>query len=210
MKGLEYIPSEKDLEKAYEVLQSKKILIDVQKLVLYIQWTRFDPRLGEIVIIYLKQNWKTINPSQLNGEILKANWPAALGVVCEHVRRILTSDERKQFDHWSIIALSDVPQTSGEQFFIGLFSPGGKLMGEQAEKSLKIYSRWGYLASQPMFNKVGLTNKTLASQEIRLAILKNMTRKYLRLTVADYLSELNYTVSRRQAQRDFRTIKTLK
>jgi hypothetical protein len=75
MKGLSAIPSEADLLDAYNFLQNpnaQTASLPEARLVLWFQWTRFDPRLGEILCIFLLNHWRSLDPLKLNSEHAKA------------------------------------------------------------------------------------------------------------------------------------------
>ena len=111
MKGLLDIPNESSLTGAYSRLQAALMAkkkdrasrIKCSELAVWSQWTRFDARLGEILIDYLSRNWKRINGVNLNNQISKQPWPAILGVILEHVQFLtprvecLKKSEKKTF-----------------------------------------------------------------------------------------------------------------
>ena len=62
MKGLKQIPSVRQLSFAYSFLQQTREKISDRKLILYSQWARLDPRLGEILVQYMSHFWKQHHP----------------------------------------------------------------------------------------------------------------------------------------------------
>src|SRR5262245_10218933 len=79
MKGLSSVPSLKSLQFAYDKLLKNSF--SAKDLALWTQWSRLDPRLAEILVSNFSKNWKKISPIELNIEILKQPWSAALGVL---------------------------------------------------------------------------------------------------------------------------------
>ncbi len=74
--GLERIPSQGDLERAYADLGDDPA---PDALARYAQWSRFDPRLAEIWVATLLREWKRVHPIELREALLKQPWPAAAG-----------------------------------------------------------------------------------------------------------------------------------
>lgn len=207
MQGLNSIPSNAELEKAYLDLRVRIVPAarEAKLLALYAQWTRFDPRLSEILIFYVTQYWKDISPVKLNEEIHHQPWPAALGVALEMARELTVSDPL--FDRWKACALAGVQAASNEQFFIGLRAIGGRQMQLDARFSLKPYRRWGYLGREILLNKAmsrGRLQKTLIPIELRRAAIKELMKERNRISVKDYKAYLGGMISDRQAERDLR------
>lgn len=210
MKGLSKIPSKENLQQAYEKLNSNPTIKD---LALYSQWTRFDPRLGEILALVVSKSWKNILPTALNYEIMMQPWPQAFGVICEHAKILLQNrdkEERKQFEYWQRIALTGVERADHQQFFIGLKSVAGKLMLQDAQGSLNVYKKWGYLSKDLMINKSASVPKTVLSPDVRKQLLEQFMRDRESITVNEYMELLESNVSRKQAERDLRGFSKLK
>lgn len=218
MIGLVQIPTIKNLKLAYSRLQSVdaspsdgKSPIPSYKLILWSQWSRFDPRLAEQLVSYWRHHWRDHDPVQLNAEIRKSAWPAATGVLFEHVRlhSRFSASERKLFSAWSKCALVSITPASGELFFIGLRAMTGRLMTTDAEFSLRSYTRWGYLGREVLVNKAlaaATSSTTTARTDIpaskRREILRELARHKRCVTVTDYIEAVGGAISRRQAQLD--------
>lgn len=193
--GLKVIPCLPELELAYDKLLTKKV--SPREVAQYSQWCRFDPRLGEIWITFLLQQWKTIPPISLNTEILALPWPAAVGVLLEFAKKKGDS----VFCAWCEIVLSGVTPVSGEQFFIGLRQLGGVLMLEDAQFGSEEYRRWGYLAREPLLAK---EPQVVFSKETRREILKSLLAQSNRIRTRDYWEATGRSQSLRQAERDLK------
>ncbi|MGK5084516.1 hypothetical protein WDW37_14570 [Bdellovibrionota bacterium FG-1] len=218
MKGLIQIPSEQDLLGAYEKLQFQKAPIFSGELILWSQWSRFDPRLAEQLISYFKKEWKTLLPTDLNAHLLKTAWPAALGVLLSHLQEFGEFQKKDEalFSNWANCVMTDIPCAKHEQFFIGLRSLGGKLMREDAEQSIKPYNKWGYLGREVLINKASQNISTLNSKKTwiprraRLAVLDGLLENRSRITVREYREKLHHSVSLRQAEMDLKENPRLK
>lgn len=210
MKGLKSIPSLRQMAKAYETLQSRQegLCLSYRKLSLYAQWSRLDPRLGELVINYISQCWRKLHPIELNNCLQKEVWPAVFGVLLEHISFYYEQKKKKKelslFCKWSECVLYDIQPAKGELFFINLYLPGSRLMYEEALYSLNVYKKWGYLAGDLMFNKFVFSHKILLTPVQRREALDKLLKKQNAFKVRDYLRELNFQIPVKQAQRDLK------
>ena len=216
MKGLSRIPNQKNLVKAYRALQAFPHSVDVEDLVLWSQWARLNPRLGEILVEHISKFWQKHNPVEINQKLEQQAWPAAFGVLLEQVpfyySQYLKNKKwnKKLFLNWSKCVMTDISCAKGEQFFIGIYKAGGKLMEEECFYSIKPYRRWGYFSKDLLINKAQSTQKTLISIPQRKAILDELLKSHKKITVQDYLEKMNFQIHRRQAQRDLKSHKRLK
>jgi hypothetical protein len=201
MKGLSSIPQESDLLSAYNALLGE---VTISQLAIYSQWSRFDPRLAELWVKWLGSNWKKINPMKLREAVAIQIWPAAVSVLLEFVIYSLPKEDHSIFHHWKSLIQIGIEKAHFEQYFIGLRSPGGKIMFDDARFSLQEYSKWGYLGRDVLLNKAGVQIAKTCSLDIktRQEILIGLFEKQKRITVFDYWTAIGKSVSRRQAERD--------
>jgi len=218
MRGLESIPSLKELQKAYGVLQSKKICTE-RSLALYSQWARFDPRLAEILVSKILSNWKNWNALFIQQELKKQPWPLALALLCEQAQDYgkQNQDDEKIFTHWKQMIFVVFPKPHFEQYFIGLRAIAGKAMLDDAQFSLSSYKKWGYLGREVLINKSNAqhtldTKKTPTRLKApqRKMILDKLLLEMTSVKVTDYLQALNFGASRRVAEMDLKAHKDLK
>ena len=156
MKGLDKIPTQKNLLKAYKALQvlSPPSTVSIKTLALWSQWSRLDPRLGEILVQYLSRFWPYISPVALNQALKKEPWPSAFGVLINQVP-YCDIKNKAGFRQWSKSVMADIAPAPDELFFIGLYKIGGKQMKNECLYSLKSYRKWGYFAKDLLINKAG-------------------------------------------------------
>lgn len=216
MTGLEKVPSTDDVRKVYDILLAEKISgsIDLpeEMLALWTQWSRFDPRLAEILVEFFALNWEKIAPIALRKRLLLLPWPQAFGVLAENVTAsgILSPDDRRTFQRWASTILSDTPPARFEQFFLGLRKIAGGEMLKDVLGSSKTYLKWGYFGRDLLVNKAShLPSRTLLSPETRRRLLHELMEGRERITVGDYQLALDYRVSRRQAEIDLSREKRL-
>ncbi len=216
MKGLLCIPGNKQLLSTYNKLQSDKTKISIKEITIWTQWVRFDPRLAEQLVSYLSRKWTNILPKDLNAEMIKQPWPAAIGLLIENIIIFKkhhdqeSKQEISNFTFWASIVMSGIGPSNNEQFFIGLRPLASKLMKRDVLLSLDFYRRWGYFGFDVLINKFKYGKLTLISKEVRTRFLTDLRKRKKRLTVDDYRRELFYRVSVRQAERDLNECKRIK
>ena len=215
MKGLKKIPNQRQLSQAYKALQFSPQSVQIKDVVLWSQWTRLDPRLGEILIEYLSKFWQKHNPVEINQQLKQKVWPAVFGVLLEQVPFYCSQYlknrkwDKKLFFHWSKCAMTHISPAKNEQFFIGLYKAGGQLVKEECFYAIKPYRQWGYFSKDLLINKALPPKKTLISVSQRKAIINELLKSHKRITIRDYLEKINFQIHRRQAQRDLKNYKQL-
>lgn len=211
MKGLERIPSIQDLELTYHSLQvsllkGKQEVVQLNRLVVASQWTRFDPRLAEIWVRYIATHWDDLNPLEFHVELQTHPWPNSVGVLFEFVLKLIPQERQDLFLAWKNLILVNAHPAHFEQFFIGNRKLGGKLMLEDANYTLKEYLKWGYLSREVLFNKA--TNESFPTHsydfDTRQKIARKLIDEHHRIFTKDYWNAIGQSISRRQAERDLR------
>ena len=208
MKGLKRIPSEKQIAGAYTLLQMTEKNIPDGKLALYSQWTRLDPRLGEILVGYLAGFWKRHNPVSLNRFVRLQVWPSAFGVLVEQTPFYFQQKgmkwDKSFFRKWAECVMDSVRPAHGELFFVDIHTIGSKRFFEEATHATEIYRKWGYFGKDLMINKASPPQRTLISPAQRKFLLERLLKQKKELKVEDYMRELNFQIHRKQAQRDLK------
>ena len=207
MKGLGKIPSQSDLRQIYEKLQTNPSGITLSELALWSQFARFDPRLAEQWVAHLRGNWIRVPSEEFRILVSQQPWPQAAAVLLEFIALSTTSfadEQRKSFSHWLKSSTSGIGplMDTGEQYFIGHRSFGGKMMAQDVEYRLEPYRKWGYSGREVLYNKAQPGRLTLNSAETRRRVLEGLLKTRQRLTVADYRGALGGWVSVRQAELD--------
>ena len=217
MKGLSAIPQLGELQAAYHALELAQkpgnSFPSPKDLALFLQWVRFDARLGEIYIQFLLKNWKDLNPMALNQEIKRHPWPQVMGVLLEQILELgVWPAERLAFKNWSTCVMSEILPADYELFFIGTLGFAKTLMRQESQRPNRHYLRWRYLGREVLFSKAqNIQNqKTLLSPKIRREILRTILTKNRSITVTQYIDALEGQVSRRQAERDLNLVPGLR
>ena len=203
VKGLDRVPQNEDLMNAYNRLQSTND-ISAEAIGLWSQWSRFDPRLAELLLTYLKKNWQKISPVELNYFLKLQAWPTAIGVLCEHLKNNFEKDSNYSlYLKWMSCVMDQIAPAPFEQFFIGQRSFAGIEMRKDAQLAISFYRRWGYLGRDLLWNKAEVKPfQTLLGKSSRVAILHRYLKTNNRITVNLYCELCSFFISRRQAERD--------
>ena len=210
MRGLETIPSERHLLKAYESLYSGNF--DCKDLALWARWTRFDPRLGEIWVSEIAKTWQRISPLDLASTNKELVWPQCIGVLLDTIEIMLAKKgnaDFKRYQKWMALVLHEIPKAANEQYFIGLAKFAGKIMKTDAALTIDLYRRWGFIGCEIMINKFRPEKTRLTPLQRRWA-LNELLKIKKRITADDYRRAAKYWISRRQAERDLANHKKLK
>lgn len=174
-------------------------------LIKIINWVRFDPRLGEIIVHYLIKNWKTLNPILLNEKLSTSIWPQTFGVICDHVQLFIQKSDKKLFKNWYKCIFGNIKiKKDYSTFYIGIYSFGSVLQMNEVEKSLEPYSRWGYYSSSPIVEIKNSQKSTLLNSSLRLSNLKKLSLQYKIFRVLDYIKICDFQISKRIAELDLK------
>lgn len=211
MTGLHPIPTRDDLQNSYEALQNQgstsvftaNSTVRYDSLALWSQWVRFDPRLGELWIAFVKKHWSFIHPMEFRKAILKQPWPAVVGVLLDQLVWLTDKKQRKLCGKWAELILSDIPAAPHELFFIGHYAIAGKRMAQDVDYSSIPFERWGYFGREIFVNKSRTTRTgTWVSTQKRRSALQALLSTQQRFTTQEYIDFLEGQVSRRQAEID--------
>ena len=199
------IPSESEIESAFHNLRTKTV--SEKNWITYSQWTRFDPRLGEVWLTSFYKNWQKINPVFLQQQNLEADNPAVLGVLLDQCEAFLIEKSLcSLFRTWKKVAVNGVKPAPGEIFLIGLHPFASESLLNEMVYASEIYRRWGFGGKDMFINKFAEKQKTIQKSILgsatRREILGQLIKSQERITVSDYLLACEWRVSRRVAQKD--------
>lgn len=216
MKGK--IPTYEDLARLYYELgrigaravgEKKKWayrLEDVESLLaLACEWSRFDPRLLEVLVEYGLHHWQELRPQALREKMKTMETPQTVGVIASFVQSARPDDKEIQA-FWDYLTFGLKP-VSPQFYFRDLYAPGSRLARRAVLESLAEFKAWGFLARARIVVDTA-TKKTVGTwdQEARLNILRRLFSEKKQIQVSDYLEELNHTFSRQQALLDLKSL----
>ncbi|MBI4124671.1 MAG: hypothetical protein HY609_07020 [Deltaproteobacteria bacterium] len=175
-------------------------------LTLAADWSRFDPRLLEILVQYGGRAWETLQPQKLRQNLAAMESPQALGVIAAFIQ---TADplarERNLFWDYVVKGLRPV---EAQFYFRDLYPLGSRLAQRAARESLAEFKRWGFLGlSRIVIDPATRQAAGTWDQESRHNILKRLFREKGTLQISDYLKEIEQTLSRQQALLDLKSLK---
>lgn len=216
MKG-EAIPNTSDLVRAFERLQFEPEKVGADSVVLWAQWSRLDPRLGELVVRFLHAHFASLNPFFLWQSNCRAPCPQSLAVLVDFAQYLFenNSPERRDFLPWRAMLLRGLRPVPPQMFFVpqGFLRPERLL--DQMTENLKPYAKWGFIcetwiASPKKPSRAKGRQKTLLSPEARHLILHGLIDSCREITVEKYLQACEYKIHRRTAERDLRATSRLR
>lgn len=211
MKGLPSLPTREELRQAYAQLQGPGgigVELSETRWALLSQWTRFDPRLAEIVVGSLASSWERIHPIALHRALLAQPWPQAFAVLLEFVTKAIPTEKEGLYKTWKASVTHSLEAVPWQQFFIGQRAVGGQAMLDDARFASEEYRRWGFLARESLFPKARY--KASLAPETRREILRSLLERTSRVTVQDYWQAIGQCVSLRQAERDLKSCPLLR
>jgi len=199
-------PTQKDLLGAYNLIQSKRLT--AKKFMEIFEWSRFDPRLAEILVLSLRDHWSDWNPFEINHLLQKSHSPLILKVLGAHVTLLLKGQDRKVFNSWMECCFYKVEATADwSLFYIGQFNFGSSLLKEEAFESIPLFTNWGYYGKTPMIDfsmDSKVSQKTLVPKPERIKKLKQLLSRKKQIRVHDYMALLENKISRRMAELDIK------
>lgn len=211
MRGLPYIPDSIRLAHAYDLIRSARVALPPAELALFSQWCRLDPRLGEQLVEHIARHWSRIDPHLLRDALEHQPWPSAMGVLLEQaaLHAHLSRRDASRLRSFSKLTLHGLPLGEGGSFFIATRAFAGRLAAQDAELSLKIYLKWGYLGRELMLNskaRPAVRSRTLLAAAHRAKVLGQLIEESrdsgAPISVRSYREALGNAVGLRQAELD--------
>jgi hypothetical protein len=207
VKASTIIPSRKKLIQVYNLLQASKQKLTEKDIIEWAGYSRFDPRLAEILISYLTLSWRTFNPLKMRELNLSEAWPQTLAVLLEHVELNLKNTKKDSdvqlFKLFKDLLLFDIQPAEYQSYTIGLFSVGGQLQKKCSELPHPIFKKWGFYENDLFLSKTSKgREQTLYDVETRKRVLKSLLKTNKKISVNDYIEACRFSIHRRQAERD--------
>lgn len=228
MRGLNPLPSQKDRLLAYNLLQAnsharseafhkaKQRPISESDIIQFAQWSRFDPRLGEVLLSFLFQHWIFFDAMKLRKLNLVSAWPQALAVIFDHLVYTAKNSPQKMAEPSLIFAFTElitngIEPVSYQSYTVGVFKFAGKELKSRAELPHPLFKKWGFYERDLLLPKNIITKtRTSLDRHTRKRILTELLRRRKEITVSDYLEACRHLIHRRQAERDLHDFFRLK
>lgn len=164
-------------------------------------------------MLFFAKEWKHLASGDLNFAALSTDWPQTLAVILNSTEQLIPSTERKQFKLWVASSIFNIKPVDYQSYFIGVNAFGSKAIYRAADQPLKVFSRWGFYASDsfvPAHKLSGMKESSQYSKEIRMKKIADFLKGKSRFFLKEFLEYTEYKISIRQAQRDFAEVKRIK
>ncbi|MDO8494416.1 MAG: hypothetical protein Q7S68_03675 [Deltaproteobacteria bacterium] len=171
-------------------------------------WSRWDPRLLEILVQYAHDRWEDLLPQKLRRIMKKMRTPETVAVITSFVQS-RSSEAEELMAFWNYVT-NGLQPVEPQFYFFDLYTPGSSFAEQTAKESLLEFKEWGFLGKQ----RIVIDTKTRETagtwdQAARQNILKRLFIKEGQLQISDYLEEINYSISRQQALLDLKALKAI-
>lgn len=164
---------------------------------------RHDARLLGILLQLFLEHWQELNPLELRRQMKTMRWPQALGVVLGFVRLATADAELRRFVAY---VSSGWPRVGpGERFFFDADQPGSRMAERRLGRNLSPYAAWGFIGTErPVAD--AMTKRTVGRYDARTRrdILHALVERRASVTLGEYLTAVDHSVTRQQALADLR------
>lgn len=171
--------------------------------------SRFDPRLLEVIVGWIFDQWQTFNPSLLRQLFFKMKMPQTFLVAANFLVNQISNPEYFYFYNYLSQNLNPV---SPQLYFCQIYTnPAGSLMAKAVMENVQAYDDWGFLARERPTLMVGEQRILLGSWSIkaRQRLLTQLSQSGTPFSVSDYLEKLEYSLTRQQALADLKSFSGL-
>src|SRR3989338_849893 len=168
-------------------------------------WSRWDPRLLEILVYYGMHHWRDLKPQRLRDLMREMETPQTVGVIATFIG-IARPDDTESMLFWSYVTKGLVP-VSPQFYFYNLHLPGSRLAERTARESLSEFKQWGFLGRER--GLIDSATKTAAGTwdaSSRMNVLRLLFEQKASIQFSDYLEALAGTLSRQQALLDLKVL----
>lgn len=205
------LPSINDLQMAYEHLGlASKKAVRLEELILWSHWSRLDPRLAELLVLFFEQKFQSINPFKLSKLNLISPTPQALATLLEFTQqRIDLARHSKLFELWKSIVNFEVKPATPQMFFAPQGRPDAAKLTEEILHAVGCSKKYGLLTKE-WIGKPKTKQQSVLKKTERDNILNELMQKKSTFTVKDYILACNHSIHPRMAERDLANCKKLR
>ncbi|MBI2896200.1 MAG: hypothetical protein HYY06_21760 [Deltaproteobacteria bacterium] len=166
---------------------------------------RYDPRLLGILLQLILERWGDLNPLELRRQMTAMRWPQALLVVLSFARIASLDPELRRFIDYVSAGWPRVQPA--ERFFVDTEKPGTRMAERRFGRNLQQYARWGFLGTERPTADTA-TRSVLGRYDARTRrdILAALISRRDEVSLGDYLSAVDHSISRQQALADLRRL----
>ena len=169
-------------------------------------WSRFDPRLLEVLVCFALSHWQTMIPQKIRNYCEQMRSPETIGVIASFIQTAKPKEHELNL-YWQYVTANLKP-VPAQFYFHDLYLPGSLLAEKAMKESLMEFKQWGFFSRERIIVDSS-TKKTAGTldQESRLNILKRLMKQQKKIQISDYLLSIEQGVSRQQALLDFKALK---
>ncbi len=165
---------------------------------------RYDARLLSILLQYVLEHWRELNPLLLRAQMQSMRWPQALLVLLEFGKAATKDPEFRYFADYIEAGHTRVEPV--ERFFLGGERPGSRMAARGLGRNLKAYSRWGFIGTErPIVDSTSRRTVGRYDAATRRSILEDLAAGASEFSLVEYLEAVDHAISRQQALLDLRS-----
>lgn len=166
-------------------------------------WSRFDPRLLEILVQFGITHREKLNPQHLRTLSKAMEVPQTLGVIASFIQTAKPDDTELNL-FWRYVTERLKP-VDLQFYFRDLYSPASTLSERAAKEGLSEFKKWGFLGRERIIiDPASKTTVGTMDAASRLNVLKRLFAQQKKIQISDYLKAIGHTVSRQQALLDLK------
>jgi len=176
----------------------------VRLLVLASEMLRYDPRLMTILVQYCLCHFREINPTAIRGFYAEIETPQVWAVITEFVK--VATDEKEAI-YWAEYLQQGLRPAPLQFLYHYLYLPGSHLAQRAVETGLWEYKKWGFLACErPTIDERNKKTAGSLDRNSRLNVLRKLIKEKGKISLTDYMTALDHSISRQQALIDLKSI----
>lgn len=202
-------PNRSEIEIAFAKLQSSPDSVSLLEVIEWSHWSRWEPRLAEVLVQHIFNTWKTWNPLEIHETLQLQVMPQSFLVLCEHLNFLIPEPKKKIFKLWMNCLSSDFEPVPYQAFYL-INKFAGTRLRRESESNLKPFARWGFYCSYLMINKDNQHPRTSMTKASRGLVLQDLIQEKKVFRVQDYIDRLNNKIHQRQAERDLKACPHIK
>jgi hypothetical protein len=165
---------------------------------------RYDARLLSILLQYVLEHWRELNPTLVRVQMQSMRWPQALLVVLEFGKAATADPEFKYFADY--VEAGHARVEPAERFFLGSERPGSRMAARGLGRNLRAYSRWGFIGTErPIVDSTSRRTVGRYDAATRRSILADLSAGAREFSLVEYLEAVDNAISRQQALLDLRS-----
>lgn len=139
----------------YTLFQRKPLYISEKELAQYLERSRFDARLLEVVTEFIRDFWWNLDPIYLNFYCKKQKSPFVVKCVCASILEFCEADVdvRKKFIDWMLVACRGIAQPSPQLFLVDGYALNSKRIQTQIKNTIVSFKKNNVFYADIPFNK---------------------------------------------------------